>query len=69
MYNTLTPKNMKGSALASNSLEFLDSAYVDPKLLTKSAKPSSQALANLFRPKSLIDKARYNTGWVTGGCA
>nr|XP_009862486.1 fermitin family homolog 2 [Ciona intestinalis] len=64
MYNTLTPKNMKGSPMASHSLEFLDSAYVDPKLLTTSAKPSTFALANLFRPKNLLDKARYNTGWL-----
>ncbi|CAK8692586.1 fermitin family homolog 2-like [Clavelina lepadiformis] len=64
MYNTLTPKNMKGSPMSSHSLEFLDSAYVDPKLLITSAKPSQQARANLYRPKNLLDKARYNTGWL-----
>nr|CAB3245797.1 fermitin family homolog 2 [Phallusia mammillata] len=64
MYNTLTPKNMKGSPMTSHSLEFLDSAYVDPKLLMNSGKPSVTALANLFRPKTLLDKARYNTGWL-----
>ena len=59
MYNTLTPKNMKGSPMSSHSLEFLDSAYVDPKLLITSAKPSQQARANLYRPKNLLDKARW----------
>lgn len=54
MYNTLTPRNMSGSPMASNSLEFLDSAYVDPKLLITSTRPSQHARANLFRPLSLI---------------
>jgi len=62
MYNTLTPKNMKGSPMTSNSLEFLDSAYVDPKLLITSTRPSQHARANLFRPKNLLERAKYNTG-------
>ena len=64
MYNTLTPKNMKGSPMASNSLELLDSAYVDPKLLITSARPSQKALHDLFRPKNLLERAKYNTGLV-----
>lgn len=63
MYNTLTPKGMKSGGM-SHSLEYLDSAYVDPKLLTTSAKPSNFALNHLFRPKSLMDKARNNTSWL-----
>ena len=61
MYNTLTP-NAKGSAMSSNSLEFLDSSSIDPKVLTTSAKPSQLARANLLRPKNLSDKAKYNHG-------
>jgi len=58
MYNTLTPKgNLKG-----NSLEYLGG--VDSKLLSTSSKPSEFALRHLFRPKSLMDKANYNIGWL-----
>ena len=61
MYNTLTP-NARGSPMASDSLELLDSSYVDPKILTTSARPSQLARANLFRPKNLLDKAKHNIG-------
>jgi len=61
MYNTLTP-NVKGNAMSSNSLEFLDTSFIDPKVLTTSAKPSQLARANLLRPKNLNDKAKYNQG-------
>lgn len=64
MYNTLTPKNRGNSPLSANSLEFLDASFIDPHMLTKSKKPSPQALHNLFRPKVLADKAKRNIGWL-----
>nr|XP_039253626.1 fermitin family homolog 2-like [Styela clava] len=65
MYNTLTPKNKGNSPLSANSLELLDAAFINPRVLTKSPlKPSPAALCNLFRPKSLHDKARRNMGWL-----
>lgn len=63
MYNTLTPKNKGLSPLSANSLELLDAAFIDPRVLMKSPqKPSPAALGDLFRPKSLHDKARRNIG-------
>lgn len=63
MYNTLTPRNMK-NALSSHSLEYLDGAMVDKRLLTNSPKPSNYALTSLFRPKNILERAQNNTRWL-----
>lgn len=64
MYNTLTPRNMKNATLSANSFECLDGAFVDPKLLTTSPKPSNYALSSLFRPKNVLERAQNNTRWL-----
>lgn len=66
MYNTLTPKNKGGSPFLTNSMGLLDSSFDHTRITKSPVKPSPAALANLFRPKSLHDKARRNMGWVNG---
>ena len=59
MYRSCVPESYGGDG--ANDIEYLDTAFVDPKLLTKSTIPSMFALNNLFRPRSLLDKAEHNT--------
>jgi len=62
MYRSCVPESYGGDG--ANDIEYLDTAFVDPKLLTKSTIPSMFALNNLFRPRSLLDKAEHNTCWL-----